>query len=41
MWRNLTLSLMLCFAAAPASGQMKKLHILFSSNTQGYVDPCG
>ena len=43
MSNNAVLTLLLAGAliSVPAAPQTKKAHILFSSNSHGYVDPCG
>ena len=43
MRKLVTLGLLLGVAASFDTGdaQTKKIHILFSSDSHGYVDPCG
>jgi hypothetical protein len=41
MRRKLSLSLFILCLAAASPAQTKKVYIVFSSNSIGYLDPCG
>jgi len=41
MRRKMSLVFLLLGMAVASPAQTKKVHIVFSSNSHGYLDPCG